>query len=140
LLPALQYESVVAVIASLSLSCDCWYHLSVRLEPQQEFITAVQALLVYPTAAVRFAVLLYPVSRQARVISHMACSVKLYPAWSGWLMVHRRLRKHNALLLTCPPVQYRWDLLRVYHDALGHCGVNQLLAGPLGLSYRPSID
>jgi hypothetical protein len=24
-------------------------------------------------------------------------------------------------------VQYRWDLFRVYHDALGHCGVNQLL-------------
>ena len=102
----------------------CDPHTPLSCRPGDPFLNS--SLLVYLEGGMADDLL--PADRsQARAISHMACSVRLHPAWSGWLMTRRRLKKHNAVWLTCPPVQYRWDLLRVYHDALGHCGVNQLM-------------
>jgi RNase H-like domain found in reverse transcriptase/Reverse transcriptase (RNA-dependent DNA polymerase)/Integrase zinc binding domain/PHD-finger len=65
---------------------------------------------------------------QARAVKHAAAGVKLHPRFEGWLMVRRRLAKSGATWLCCPPVEYRWDIMRVFHDALGHCGERQLLA------------
>ena len=102
----------------------CDPHTPLSYRPGDPFLNS--SLLVYLEGGMADDLL--PADRsQARAISHMACSVRLHPAWSGWLMTRRRLKKHNAVWLTCPPVQYRWDLRRVYHDALGHCGVNQLM-------------
>jgi hypothetical protein len=30
--------------------------------------------------------------------------------------------------LACPPLSYRWDIIRCMHDALGHAGTRQLAA------------
>jgi Integrase zinc binding domain len=66
--------------------------------------------------------------KRARKLQHMACCVREHDALPGWLMVRRRQRCQSAVAwLVCPPVEYRWDLLRVYHDALGHCGSQQLV-------------
>ena len=45
----------------------------------------------------------------------------------GWLMVHKRIRNEAARWLICPPVKYRWDIIRMFHDTLGHSGINQTL-------------
>jgi hypothetical protein len=38
-------------------------------------------------------------------------------------------REHPDRWLLCPPVQFRWDLIRVFHcDLLAHSGVEQTLA------------
>jgi len=67
--------------------------------------------------------------KRARAIKHLACAVRLHPdpLRQGWLLVRRKRHNGGIVWLTCPPLEYRWDLLRVYHDALGHCGAQQML-------------
>ena len=103
----------------------CDPNTPLRYRPGDPYLNS--SLLVYLEGGMADDLL--PADRsRARALSHMATSVKLHPAWPGWLMVQKKLRKHGTVWLTCPPVQYRWDLLRVYHDALGHCGTSQLMA------------
>lgn len=45
----------------------------------------------------------------------------------GWLLVRKKLRNGPVRWLACPPVEYRWDLIRLVHDMLCHPGMAQTL-------------
>jgi hypothetical protein len=64
-------------------------------------------------------------TKVARAVLHQATAVKLHPDLQGWLMVQRKRGQAMGYL---SPGAVLWDLLRVYHDALGHCGVSQLVS------------
>ena len=66
------------------------------------------------------------VARIRAGLRNAAVSFRLHPALEGWLLV-RRGGQQGATWLCCPPLQYRWDIMRLYHDALGHCGARQLV-------------
>ena len=65
-------------------------------------------------------------SRQARALKHRAASLRPHPRVPGWLLVMRYGSGGVPRWLTCPPLVYRWDLIRSMHDALGHAGTRQL--------------
>jgi hypothetical protein len=44
-----------------------------------------------------------------------------------WLMVYKKIRRGPARWLVCPPLQFRWDIIAMIHDVLGHSGVTQTL-------------
>jgi hypothetical protein len=67
-------------------------------------------------------------ARAARVWCHRAASLRPHPSIDGWLMVMRYGKSGVPQWLTCPPLSYRWDIIRVMHDALGHAGTRQLAA------------
>jgi hypothetical protein len=67
--------------------------------------------------------------RQARALRHRAWSLRPHPRVSGWLQVASHNKAGEVVWRTCPPLHYRWDLMRCMHDALGHAGVRRLAAG-----------
>ena len=64
-------------------------------------------------------------SESPRRIINMALSYRVHPKLSGWLLVYKKIKRREFTWLVCPPLQYRWDIIRVMHDALGHAGVKQ---------------
>jgi hypothetical protein len=46
---------------------------------------------------------------------------------AGWLWVFKVLRNKTERWLVCPPLEYRWDIIRVVHETLGHAGIEQTL-------------
>lgn len=42
-------------------------------------------------------------------------------------MVFKKIRSRPSRWLICPPLQYRWDIITMLHDVLGHSGVSQTL-------------
>ena len=71
--------------------------------------------------------MLPPDGKRARAIRHAALALKPHPILPSWFLVHKRVRGAGYRWLVCPPVQYRWDLIRGLHDVLGHAGVEQTL-------------
>jgi hypothetical protein len=65
-----------------------------------------------------------------RSVKGIVAGVKLHPSPSlrGWLMVQKSMRAKSSVRLCCPLVGYRRDIMRVHHDALGHCDMRQLLS------------
>ena len=61
-----------------------------------------------------------------RSILHRAKHHKLYKV-KGWFLVFKRLRAGIQRWLVCPPLEYRWDVIRVIHETLGHAGIEQTL-------------
>ena len=60
-------------------------------------------------------------------LRHAMQSFRPHPSIDGWLLVRRKPGRVGAVWLCLPPLEYRWDIIRLYHDALGHCGVRQTL-------------
>lgn len=58
---------------------------------------------------------------------HKGSRLQVHPKLPDWLLVCKR-RAGQDVWLTCPPLEYRWDIIRAMHDALGHAGVNQTVA------------
>jgi len=67
--------------------------------------------------------------RQARALRHRAWSLRPHPRMSGWLQVASHTPDGGVIWRTCPPLHYRWDIMRCMHDALGHAGVKRLVSG-----------
>jgi RNase H-like domain found in reverse transcriptase/Reverse transcriptase (RNA-dependent DNA polymerase)/Integrase zinc binding domain/PHD-finger/Integrase core domain len=53
--------------------------------------------------------------------------LKQHPSLPGWLLVYKKIRGDPPRWLVCPPPPYRWDVIRMFHDMLGHAGVEQTL-------------
>ena len=65
---------------------------------------------------------------QRRSVLYRAERARLHPSLFGWLLVSKRLRHADTpTWLVCPPVGFRWDVIRMVHDALGHSGVEHTL-------------
>jgi transposase InsO family protein len=67
-------------------------------------------------------------SRMARVLCHRAASLRPHPRMPGWFLVMRYGPARVPQWLTCPPLSYRWDIIRCMHDTLGHAGTRHLVA------------
>jgi RNase H-like domain found in reverse transcriptase/Integrase zinc binding domain/PHD-finger/Integrase core domain len=67
-------------------------------------------------------------ARTVRVLQHRAASLRPHPRIDGWLMVMKYGKTGVPQWLTCPPLTYRWDVIRCMHDTLGHAGTRQLAA------------
>ena len=52
-------------------------------------------------------------------IRRMLRYVRKHPTYPGWLQVKTRRNKWR----TSPPLFYRWEVIRMYHDMLGHAGI-----------------
>ena len=50
-----------------------------------------------------------------------------HPTLEGWLLVFKKIRRQHPRWLVCPPLNYRWDVIAMIHDVLGHSGVTQTL-------------
>jgi hypothetical protein len=50
-----------------------------------------------------------------------------HPKIPGWLMVYKKIRKRPSRWLVYPPLEYRWDIIGMIHDVLGHSGIAQTL-------------
>mgnify|MGYP001809986550 CR=1 FL=1 len=68
-------------------------------------------------------------ARQSRALQHRAWSLRPHPRMAGWLQVASHTQEGAVQWCTCPPLQYRWDLIRCMHDSLGHAGVRRLSSG-----------
>jgi hypothetical protein len=65
---------------------------------------------------------------QRKHLLHLASSLQLHPKIPGFLLVYKRIRNaDSASWLICPPVEYRYDIIRLFHEALGHAGITSLL-------------
>ncbi len=72
---------------------------------------------------------LLPHDRQERqAVKHAAKNVQLHPKLPGWLFVHKFMRPAGCFKwLVCPPLQFRWNIIRMLHECFGHCGIEQSL-------------
>lgn len=61
-----------------------------------------------------------------RAVQRRGQRMRVHPKLPGWLLVCRSIGGQDRWR-TCPPLEYRWDLIRAMHDALGHGGVLQTL-------------
>jgi hypothetical protein len=87
-----------------------------------------ELLLAYVRSACDEAFLEGLPPRTARVLRHRAASLRPHPRLEGWLLVMLYGKSGVPQWLTCPPLSYRWDIIRCMHDALGHAGTRQLAA------------
>jgi len=55
-------------------------------------------------------------------------AVKLHPSIDGWLQVCKKIRHGPERWLVCPPLEYRWGVIRLLHEMLAHAGIEQTLA------------
>lgn len=68
-------------------------------------------------------------ARRAAAIRSRAAAVQVHPRRPDWLMVYKFGHGDSQPgWLTCPPLSFRWDLVRSMHDVLGHAGVKQTVA------------
>ena len=64
-----------------------------------------------------------------RVLRAAGTTARLQPLQPYWPMVLHKVRSQPPRWLLCPPVEYRWDVIRVFHaDLLAHSGVTQTMA------------
>ena len=64
---------------------------------------------------------------QRRAVLHASDALRWHPTLDGWLQVRKKLRNGPERWLLCPPVEYRWNLIRLVHEMLCHSGVSQTL-------------
>lgn len=67
-------------------------------------------------------------ARQARRLRHMGAAYRSHPSLVGWLLVYKKIRHGEHRWLVLPPLQYRWNIVRMVHDSLGHAGHGQTFA------------
>ena len=60
-----------------------------------------------------------------RRMHELSFKFKPHPSIPGWLMVNKHAGSFHDRWLICPPLPYRWDIIRMFHDTLGHAGMNQ---------------
>lgn len=66
-------------------------------------------------------------TNQRRSLLHRSKTIRMHPSIPGWLLVNRSSRDGNFQWRVCPPLEYRWDIVRVMHDHLCHSGIEQTL-------------
>ena len=64
---------------------------------------------------------------ERRSVLDKAVNTRLHQRFQDWLVIYKRVRHHGYRWLNCPPPQYRWDVIRLFHEVLGHAGVEQTL-------------
>lgn len=86
-----------------------------------------QGLLDYVQSGHNLA-LLEPFSpKRAVQIRRRGSFLQTHPSIPGWLLVYKKIRYGPHRWLVSPPLLYRWDIIRMFHDTLGHAGIEQTL-------------
>ena len=66
-------------------------------------------------------------------------NVRKHPGHPGWLQVRTRSDRRKGIWRTCPPLHYRWEIIRMYHDMLGHAGTNHTFQCLFNDIYWPAM-
>lgn len=85
-----------------------------------------EALLLYLHSG-RQDALLPDGCRDRQAVLDQAIKVRLHQKYDNWLVLHKKIRHGSYRWLCCPLLQFRWDTIRLVHEALGHAGVEQTL-------------
>lgn len=85
-----------------------------------------EALLLYLHSG-RQDALLPDGCRDRQAVLDQAIKVRLHQKYDNWLVLHKKIRHGSYRWLCCPPLQFRWDTIRLFHEALGHADVEQTL-------------
>lgn len=64
-------------------------------------------------------------AEERKEVRRKAQQYKLHPGLEGWLLVLRASRDSAPRWLVCPPLEFRWDIIALFHDASGHAGINR---------------
>ena len=115
--------------------CDPWFtNVSELCDPDTVLVYAPgdphvdDFLLAYVRSGMDDSVIQGLARGRVRAIRHRATALRPHRTVPEWLMVLRHRKGANPVWLCCPPVSYRWDVIRCMHDALGHAGVQQTCA------------
>ena len=62
-----------------------------------------------------------------RALKRFLKKVRMHPTYPGWIQVRTRSMRskvnQDQPWRTSPPKEYRWGIIRMYHDMLGHAGI-----------------
>ena len=70
--------------------------------------------------------------------------VRAHPTYPGWIQVKTRSkpllsRPEDQIWRTSPPLEYRWGVIRMYHDMLGHGGIEHTHRAMTRQVYWPNV-
>lgn len=82
------------------------------------------ALLAYVRAGNVTAALPLEASERRQLIKE-GNHLRAHPTLPDWLMFYKRLRSDHFRWVVLPPPGCRWNVIRLMHEQLGHCGINQ---------------
>ncbi len=85
-------------------------------------------LLLYVRSGLREEFLPPLEARRLTSLRQRAVTLRAHPRLPDWLLIYKSVGGAPAAWLVCPPLSYRWDVIRSMHDVLGHAGVNQTAA------------
>ena len=81
--------------------------------------------------------------QEKRALKRFLKRVRPHPIYPGWIQLRiRSLRnkKHkDHPWRTSPPLQYRWGVIRMYHDLLGHAGIEHTHRAMAQQVYWPNM-
>jgi hypothetical protein len=63
-----------------------------------------------------------------RTLFGQALKVRLHQRFNDWLLAYKKVKLRQHRWLSCPPLKYRLDIIRLFREALGHAGIEQTLA------------
>ena len=82
----------------------------------------------------------FPSGPEGRSLRRFLRQVRLHPTYPGWLQVRTRANTRMHMpWRTAPPLEYRWGVIRMYHDMLGHSGIAHTLRVLTRQVYWPNI-
>ena len=81
-------------------------------------------------------------AQHRRALTRFLKKVRLHPTYPGWIQVRTRIRSkanREQPWRTSPPVEYRWGVIRMFHDMLGHSGIEHTQRALAKQVYWPNI-
>ena len=70
---------------------------------------------------------LMPPGPERRALKRYLKHIRQHPTYPDWIQVNTRCHRTAGPVYqawrTSPPVEYRWGVIRMYHDLLGHAGI-----------------
>jgi hypothetical protein len=58
--------------------------------------------------------------KQAAHVRRKESFFKRHPKIEGWLLLYKKIRYGVSRWLVCQPLPYRWDIIAMVHDVMGH--------------------
>ncbi len=112
-----------------------WYCLSCKTESGQlhELLDPETLLQYHPhdlyrnaelVHSLRHGLALMPGGPERRALKRSLRNARIHPLYKDWIQIRTTsIKEGGALWRSSPPVEYRWGVIRMYHDLLGHSGI-----------------
>lgn len=84
-----------------------------------------------------------PPGPERRALKRYLKHVRGHPTYQDWIQVSTRSNRIGGSVCqawrTSPPVEYRWGVIRMYHDLLGHAGIEHTHRAMAKQVYWPNM-